>query len=312
MQRNKHELWVEKYRPRTVDEYIFHDPQQRASIMRMIADKSIPHLLLSGVQGSGKTTLARILISVMGVDSTDVLIINASDERGIDTFRDKIRNFATTMPVGTFKIVLLEEASALTPDAQNALKRFMEEYADTARFILTCNHENKVIPPIKSRCQHFHFKASDKNDIAEYLITILAHEQVIFELGLLDKYIAYGYPDVRKIVNTLQQNSIDGKLQMPRFEGTDGDYKFKLIDLIERDKWLDARKLVCASVTSEEWEDVYRFLYDNISRAPTFQQKDKWEEAIIVIAEHLYKNSIVADPEINAAAMFIRLGQLQQ
>ena len=186
----------------------------------------------------------------------------------------------------------------------------MEEYADFARFILTCNYENKVIPPIKSRCQHFHFKAADKNDIAEYLINILAQEEVRFDLNLLDKYIAYGYPDIRKIVNMLQQNAVDGKLQIPKFEGTASDYKFKLIDLLERDKWLDARKLVCGNVTSDEWEDVYRFLYENVARAPKFQQKDKWEEAIITIAEHLYKHSIVADPEINAAAMFIRLGQL--
>lgn len=309
MQRN-HKLWVEAYRPQSVDQYIFHDAQQRAAVMRMINDQSIPHLLFSGVQGSGKTTLARILIKAMDTDTSDFLIINASDERGIDTFRDKIKSFATTMPVGTFKIVLLEEADNLTPDAQQALRRFMEEYADVVRFILTCNYENKVIPPIKSRCQHFHFKAADKNDVAEYLINILAQEKVGFDLNLLDKYIAYGYPDVRKIVNTLQQNTVDGKLQAPKFEGTDGDYKFKLIDLVERDKWLDARKLVCGNVTSDQWEDVYRFLYENISRAPKFQQKDKWEEAIIVIAEHLYKHSIVADPEINAAAMFIRLGQL--
>lgn len=309
MQHN-HKLWVEHYRPKTIDEYIFHDPQQRAAVMRMINDKSIPHLLFSGVQGSGKTTLARILITATGVDSSDTLIVNASDERGIDTFRDKIKSFATTMPVGSFKIVLLEEADSLTPDAQQALRRFMEEYADITRFILTCNYENKVIPPIKSRCQHFHFKAADKNDIAEYLINILAQERVEFELPLLDKYVAYGYPDIRKIVNMLQQNAVDRKLQVPKFEGTSSDYKFKLIDLVERDKWLDARKLVCGGVTSDEWEDVYRFLYENISRAPKFQQKEKWEEAIMVIAEHLYKHSIVADPEINAAAMFIRLGQL--
>jgi replication factor C small subunit len=306
----RHKLWVEAYRPKTIDEYIFHDAQQRAAVMRMINDKSIPHLLFSGVQGSGKTTLARILIAAMEADTTDVLLINASDERGIDTFRDKIKSFATTMPVGVFKIILLEEADNLTPDAQGALRRFMEEYADVARFILTCNYENKVIPPLKSRCQHYHFKATDKNDVAEYLINILAQERVVFDLPLLDKYIAYGYPDIRKIVNMLQQNAVDGKLQAPKFEGTASDYKFKLIDLVERDKWLDARKLVCGNVTSDEWEDVYRFMYENISRAPKFQQKDKWEEAIIVIAEHLYKHSIVADPEINAAAMFIRLGQL--
>jgi replication factor C small subunit len=293
-----------------VKDYIFHDIQQKNAVVTMISDKSIPHLLFSGIQGTGKTTLAHILIKAMESDNADVLIINASDERGIDTFREKVKNFATTMPVGRFKIVLLEEADALTPEAQNALKRLMEEYVDVTRFILTCNHETKVIPPIKSRCQHFHFRASDSNDIAEYLITILVGEQVKFDLELLDKYIAYGYPDVRKIVNVLQQNTVDGNLCVPKFDNTSSDYKFKLIDLIEKDKWLDARKLVCGNITSDEWEDLYRFLYENMERSPKFTKRETWEEAIVVIAEHLYKHSIVADPEINAAAMFIRLGQL--
>lgn len=306
----KHKLWVEKYRPKTIDQYIFHDAHQRAKVLDMIKDKSIPHLLLSGVQGAGKTALARILIDAMELDDTDVLIINASDERGIDIFRDKIKSFTTTMPIGAFKIVLLEEADALTPDAQFALRRLMEEYADVSRFILTCNYENKITPPIKSRCQHFHFKASDKDEIAEYLVQILAAERVTFDLAVLDKYIASCYPDIRKIVNTVQQNTVDGKLRKPSEQSSDGDYRFKLVDLIERDKWVEIRKLVCSQATSDEWESIYRFMYENIGRAPKFEQKDKWEEAIIVIAEHLYKHSIVADPEINAAAMFIRLGQL--
>jgi len=307
---SKHALWVEKYRPKTIDEYVFHDPQQRASFIRMINDKSIPHLLLSGVQGSGKTTIAQILINEMGLENTDVLTINASDERGIDTFRDKVKNFASSYALGKFKVVLLEEADSLTPDAQGLLRRFMEEYSEVVRFILTCNYEHKIIPPIKSRCQQFQFRAGDKNDIAEYLITILAHEKIKFDLAMLDQYLAVGYPDIRKMVNLLQQNSVDGVLQSPQHNSEIGDYKFKLLELIERDKWIDIRKLLCASVIAEEWESVYRFLYENISRSPKFQDKDKWEEAIIIIAEHLYKNAIISDPEINATSMFIRLGQL--
>jgi replication factor C small subunit len=308
---SKDYLWTERYRPSSVDEYVFHDAQQRAAFTKFIADKTIPHLLLSGVQGSGKTTIAKILTKAMDLDDTDVLVINASDERGIDTFRDAIKNFAGSISMGAFKIVHLEEADMLTPPAQAALKRFMEEVHETVRFILTCNHENKIIPPIKSRCQHFHFKAGDKNDIAEYLVMILASERIKFDLNLLDKYIAYGYPDIRKIVNTLQQNSIDGTLQPPHFDGSDGDYKFKLVELIERGKWVEARKLLCTSVSNDEWEDVYRFLYENINRAPRFaDDKDKWEEAILVVAEYLYKHSIIADPEINMTACMIRLGQI--
>lgn len=306
----KHMLWVEKYRPQVVDEYIFHDAQQKAAVMRMIADKSIPHLLLSGVQGSGKTTLAQILIRAMDLDTTDVLTINASDERGIDTFRNTIKNFALSMAMGRFKIIHLEEADQLTPAAQMALKSFMEQVSDHVRFILTCNTVSKIIPPISSRCQEYHFRAANRDDIAEYLVMILATEGIKFSLDLVDRYITYAYPDVRKIVNTMQGNVTGGVLQEPVLTGTTGDWRFKLIDALEANKWIDARTLVCASVTSDEWEGVYRYLYENISRSPKFSQRDKWEEAIIVIAEHLYKHTIVADPEINAAAMFIRLSQL--
>lgn len=307
---DRHKLWVERYRPSSIDEYVFSNDQQRAAILRMLNDKSIPHLLFSGIQGSGKTTLARILINDIIEDDTDVLIVNASDERGIDTFRDKIKSFATTMPTGTFKIILLEEADALTPDAQQALRRFMEEYADVARFILTCNYDSKIIPPIKSRCQQFVFRASDRNDIAEFLVNILASEKVSFGLELLDKYITYGYPDIRKIVNSLQQNTVDGTLQEPKFEGGGSDYKVKLLSLIESNQWTEARKLVCATITPDQWEDVYRFLYETISRGSKFQDKDKWEEAIVIIAEHLYKHTFCADAEINFTAMMIRIGQL--
>lgn len=308
---SKDYLWTEKYRPSTLEDYVFHDAQQRAAFTKFVTEQTIPHLLLSGVQGSGKTTIAKILTTAMDVDETDVLVINASDERGIDTFRDTVKNFASSLSLGAFKIVHLEEADMLTPPAQAALKRFMEEVHETVRFILTCNHENKIIPPIKSRCQHFHFKAGDRNDIAERLINILAAEHVRFDLNLLDKYIATAYPDIRKMINALQQNSIDGVLRSPTTEGEAGDYKFTLVDLLDRNKWIEARKLLCASVSNDEWEDVYRFMYENVIRVPTFaNDREKWEEAILIIAEHLYKHSLVADPEINAAAMLIRLGQL--
>lgn len=308
---NNHKLWVEKYRPTSIDQYIFHDAQQKASVKRYIADKSIPHLLLSGVQGSGKTTLAQILIAAMQLDPTDVLTINASDERGISTFRDQIKGFATSLAMGKFKIVHLEEADRLTPDAQAALKRFMEEVSDYVRFIFTCNTVSKIIVPVRSRCKEFFFRASDSNDIAEYLITILAKENVKFDLDLVDKYVATYHPDVRKMVNEMQDGVVDKVLQPPSFTGEAGDYKFKLLDLIEEGKWVECRKLVCGNVSAEEYENVYRFLYENLHRADKFTKyNEKWEEAIIIVSDYLYKHTIVADPEINAAAMFIQLSHL--
>lgn len=316
-----HKLWVEKYRPETIDAYIFHDPNQKAAVMRMINDKSIPHLLFSGSAGTGKTTLARILVRAMEIDRTDVLILNSSDENSVDVMRDKIKSFISTVAFGPFKIVYLEEADRLTPHAQEVMRNMMEAYADHARFILTCNHENRITAPIKSRCQHFHFKAADQVEITEYCINILAAEKVKFSLPLLEKYVAYGYPDIRKIINLLQQNTVDDdgefegrkyrRLAIPTFEGVgEGDWKFSLLDLIEANKWTEARLLLCEQVIPEEWEEVYRFLYENLDKAPKFQDRDKWEEGIIIIAEFLYKHGICADPEINAASMLIQLGRV--
>ena len=311
MSRLLNTLWVEKYRPTTIDTYIFQDAVQREAVMNMIASKTIPHLLFTGPPGTGKTTLAQILTRSMGIPETDILTINASDENSVDTMRDKIKTFITTMGMGDYKIVHLEEADYMSPAGQGILRRLMEDYADVARFILTGNHAHKIKPAIKSRCQQYHFKSSDVNDIAEYILTILAHEKIQCNLAILDKYIAMGYPDIRSIIQLVQQHSTTGVLQPPSNEATAGDYKFQLLDLIERDKWNQARIIACINVLPEEWEDVYRFLYDNVSRSPKFANDiHKWEEAIVIIADHLVKNFMVADQEINAAAMFIKLGQL--
>jgi len=306
----KHNLWCEKYRPTKLDEYVFHDESQKTAFYQMVGDKTIPHLLLSGVQGSGKTTIAQILINEIVTDEADVRIINASDENSVDDMRDKIKHFISTFPMGEFKIVLLEEADYLSLSAQAVLRKYMEDEASSARFILTCNYDNKIIPPIKSRSQHYRFKAPDKNGIAEFAAKILIAEKVEFDLDRLDKYVAVGYPDIRKIVNLLQQNSPSGSLLNHATEIEAGDYKFQLLDLIGEDKWQDARMLLCANVPAEDWESIYRFLYENIRKSPKFTQQDKYYSAILVIAEFLYKNGICADPEINAAAMLISLSQI--
>ncbi len=309
----KNKIWEHKHRPKTIKDYIFHNAKYKAQIEQMIKKQSIPHILLSGVQGSGKTTLALILIEALNIDQSDVLIINASDENSVDVVRDKIKEFVSTSALGQFKIVLLEEADRISAPAQDALRRMMDEFSDNARFILTCNYKYKITLPILSRCTNkYHFKSPDKDDIAEYLINVLAKEQVTFDLELLDKYIAAGYPDIRDILGALQQNSINGVLQPPSdTDITVEDYKFKLLDLITEDKWVEARKIVCSTISREEYDDLYRFLYENISRSPNFQNKDNWEEAILIISDHMYKHTSHADAEINAAAMFIKLGQLK-
>ncbi len=305
-------FWVEKYRPKTIDEYIFHDNHQKQKMLEMISQQEIPHILMSGIQGAGKTSAALILINELNISESDVLIINASDENSVDTIRDRIKTFATSAPLGKFKVILLEEADYITLNGQGALRKVMEENAENCRFILTANYEHKLIPAILSRCTiKFRFKTPDKNDIAEYLINILASENVKFDLDIVDKYIASGYPDIRSCLSTIQQHVAGGVLQSPTSLVDTHDYKFKILDLIEQDKWVDARKLLCESVVKEEYEDLYRFLYENINKSKKFQNHDLWEEAIVIIAEHLYKHAFVADSEINLAAMFIRLGLLK-
>lgn len=306
----EHKLWEEKYRPSTLDGYVFQNPTHEVAFRQMVTNKSIPHLLLSGMTGSGKTTMAKILIAAMNVDELDVLTINASDERGIDTFRELIKGFATSFSIGEFKIVHLEEADELTQQAQKALKAFMDEAGDFIRFIFTCNDVNRLVLPIRSRCHQYFFKAADLNDITEMAINILVSEHITFTIDVLDKIIAMTYPDVRKMIITLQQNSVSGTLTIPVTRESVVEYKIRLLELIESNKWIMARKLVCDSVSSNEWEDLYRFLYTNIHKSPKFQQRPQWEEAILTIADHLYKHSIVADPEINCAACFIKLGQI--
>ena len=307
---NKHALWENKYRPRTLTEYIFHDEALKASILRMLGDRTIPHLLFSGVQGSGKTALAKVIISELEVDEMDILILNASDENSVDVMRDKIKNFIKTIAFGDFKVVLLDEADYITHSGQAILRNMMSEYSEEARFILTCNYENKIIQPIKSRCQQFRFSKGDKDQITEYIATILIKEKIKWDIDLVDKYVATGYPDVRKIVNLIQQNSNDGVLGELHSEGNDGDYKFEILDLISGDNWAKIRKICCANISSGEWEDLYRFLYDNLYKSTKFEDQTKWENGIVTIAEYLYKHSSVADPEINAAAMFIQLQQI--
>lgn len=304
------ELWVEKYRPTDLKNYVFENASHEASFKAFIKAKSIPHLLLSGMQGSGKSTIAQILIKKLGIDPIDVLYLNASDSNSIDDMRHMIKNFVMSYAYGNSatKVVLLEEGDYITHNAQGVLRRLMEDYSDDARFIITANHANKIIPAIKSRCQHFIFKAADRTDIASYVAKILIKEDVKFELDALDLYVSAGYPDIRKIVNSVQQHVVKGALMnVSNMENDTDDYNISLMTHIANDDWLGARKVLCDNVPNEEMESIFRFLYLNIHKSKKFADQDNWEFAQIEIAEHLWMHSLVADPEINLSALFIKL-----
>ena len=302
------DLWVEKYRPKNLDGYVFRDENQRKQAKLWIKEKSIPHLLFSGAAGIGKTTMAKILINELEIPEYDVLELNASRTNSVDEVRNKITNFVQMIPFGPFKVVLLDEADYLSPNAQAALRGVMEEYHSTSRFVLTCNYPNRIIPAIHSRCQGFHIEKIDQTEFTARVATILVEENIEFELDTLDNYVKVAYPDLRKCINMVQQNVSGNKLSSPT-KGDEGeaDWKFEMVELFKAGKITQARKLLCGKVRAEEMEEIYRWLYDNLE---IFGEEEKQDTAVIIIKQGLVDHTLVADPEINLAATLIKLARL--
>lgn len=301
-------LWTEVYRPRMLDGYVFQNEQQRDQINNFVLSGDIPHLLLTGTQGSGKTTLAEILINELGLDDADVLRINASHHTGIDFIRETVLGFAESFPLGKFKVIRLEEFDHMSQAAQAMLRDVMETNSDTCRFICTCNFEHKIISPLKSRFQQLRFKAPSIDDVQVRMAEILVTENVDFDLEMLDKYVSQAYPDIRKIINNLQLNTIAGKLGNPSIDVDGGDYQFKLLDLVMAGNLRELRKVVTEQCTVEQLMEVYDFLYRNLHKHPKLaSDTSAYEQVLVILAEGDYKNGLAAIPHLNFEAMCIKI-----
>lgn len=303
-------LWTEKHRPATLDGYVFKDDSQKEQIESWIKDQEIPHLLFSGSAGIGKTTLAKILIKALDIDDFDLKEINASRENSVDHMRDVIVNFVSTMPFGKFKVVLLDEADYLSPNAQAILRGVMETYADTARFILTCNYPNKIIPALHSRCQGFHFEKIDLTEFTARVATVLVSENIDFDLETLDDFVRTTYPDLRKCLNSCQMHSTTGKLILASSGKGTSDYKLEMVDLFKRGKIREGRQLICSQARPEEMEDLFRFCYDNLD---LWSKTDEGQDqAIIIIRQGLVNHTLCADAEINFSATLCELASIDK
>lgn len=298
-----HSLWAEKYRPDTLDGYIC-DGNLRSIITDFINRKDIPHLLLHGNAGTGKTTLAKIIVKNI---PCDCVYINASDTNGIEMVRTKIKGFAGSAGFQPLKVVILDEADFFTTEAQAALRNLMETYSQTTRFILTCNYVEKIIKPLISRCQVFNIEPPTQKDVAIHIKNILDKENIKFELPDLKTILEDFYPDVRKIINFIQQNSTSGKLKIVKTQSASFDLKNKIIELIKSSKtngkaFNEIRQLVNDAGT-KVFEELYSELYDRVNEyAP-----NKETSVIIDIAEHIYQSAMVVDKEITFMACVAKI-----
>ena len=302
MERLEHSLWVERYRPTKLENYIGNE-HLKSKVDVYLKSGDMPHLLLFGRAGTGKTTLAKMLVNSI---ECDYLYINASDENSVDTVRNKVRNFASTIGFKDMKIIILDECDYITPNAQAALRNLMETFSKHCRFILTCNFVERIIDPIQSRCQSFQVIPPSKKEVALHIHNILKEESIASKMDDVAGLVNAGYPDIRRVINSCQRQCVDGMLVVDKQSLVESDYKMKLLEIIKtqdkKDAFKNVRKLLADSQVTD-FAELYKLMYDEVDSYGT----GHIAECILIIAKYQLSDSQVVDKEINAMAMIIEL-----
>jgi DNA polymerase III delta prime subunit len=294
-----HSLWVEKYRPKDLSTYVGNE-HLKEKVKVYLESEDVPHLLLYGKAGTGKTTLAKIITS--NIDC-DYMYINASDENKVDDVRNKIKTFASSIGFKSLKVIILDECDYLTPNAQAALRNLMETFSKHCRFILTCNYVERIIDPIQSRCQSYKVVPPSKKEVAQQMVNILKEENCTFELDDIALIVNAGYPDIRRVINSAQRQIIDGKLKIDTSSVIQNNYKLQLLEMLSNGSKLnDIRKLIADNSISD-YSELFRLLYDEVDNYGNGKQA----ECIMNIAEAQFQDVNVVDKEINFMSLIIRI-----
>jgi DNA polymerase III delta prime subunit len=298
----KHSLWVEKYRPSSLDTYIGNE-HLKSKVEVYLESGDLPHLLLYGRAGTGKTTLAKLLVNNI---ECDYLYINASDENSVEVVRDKVKNFASTLGFQELKVIILDECDYITPNAQAALRNLMETFSKHCRFILTCNYVERIIDPIQSRCQSFQIIPPDRKQVAQHLSNILDNENIEYQLDDIVTIVNGGYPDIRRIINASQRQVVKGKLVIDEGMTIQNDYKLKVLEILKtqnkKNSFKNIRQVLADSKVTD-FSDLFRLLFDTV---------EDWgsghiAECILVLSRYQQSDAVVVDKEINIMAMFVEI-----
>ncbi len=298
----KHSLWVEKYRPTTMDTYIGNE-HLKSKVSLYLESGDLPHLLLYGRAGTGKTTLAKLLVN--NIDC-DYLYINASDENSVEVVRDKVKNFASTLGFQDMKVIILDECDYITPNAQAALRNLMETFSKNCRFILTCNYVERIIDPIQSRCQSFQIIPPDRKQVAQHMSNILDNENIKYELDNIVTIVNSGYPDIRRVINGAQRQVVNNELVIDKSSIIQNDYKNQVLEILKtqdkKNSFKNIRQLLADSKVTD-FSDLFRLMFDTV---------DDWgkghiAECILILSKYQQSDAIVVDKEINVMAMFTEI-----